>query len=135
MDKDSIVKKLRSMKVQFVTENIGTNPAKLPQFLAEFVGYHAILAEHHANLVREYGVLKSKVLEEEYARRDEINATVEKASERISATETEARISRRLGEIVKERDAMEILWKTNTQFINVMQSLRNAWSDEAKGIM
>jgi hypothetical protein len=131
---EDIVKKLRALKMDYITQNIAKNPAALPEHLGEFLGYATFLYEFYADKLESYEKLEAKVVKEEYAAFESHNANVESRSERMSVAEMQSRIDVRLAEEKGKKKRLEQLVKGNTLHINGCQSLMKNWGDEAKGV-
>ena len=132
---DDVINKLRALKLDYIEQNIGSDPAKLPQHFSEFLGYATLLYDHYAEYIKKYELAESKVVKEENAKRTEHNATPDLArGERMTVTEVEQAIDIRLGTMKAERKRLELSVKGATLHINGCQSLMKNWGDEAKGI-
>lgn len=130
-----VVNKLRALKLEYIQQHVGADPAKLPQHLAEFLGYATLLYDHYATALRQYRQTESKVMQEENAYRDEFNkAPGLKRGEKLTVDEKNDRIAIRLSDIRARRDYLEVEVKGATLHINGCQSLIKNWGDEAKGI-
>lgn len=131
---DDVIAKLRQLKLEYIQNSVGADPAKLPQHLGEFLGYATLLYDHYATALRNYRQSEAKVIKEESETREKLNANVEKRSERVTVSETENRITVRLSSLRARRDYLEVEVKGATLHINGCQSLMKNWGDEAKGI-
>lgn len=144
---DDVINKLRSLKLVYIQNSVGSDPVALPNHFSEFLGYATLLYDHYAEYIKQYEVKESVVVREENERRAEINsevakfnASLEKADLRnkkkseMGVTEVQQRIDVRLGELKGERKRLELAVKGATLHINGCQSLMKNWSDEAKGI-
>ena len=61
---DDVVDKLRALKLTYIEESIGADPSRLPQHLAEFLGYATLLYDHYATALRNYRQSEAKVTKE-----------------------------------------------------------------------
>lgn len=135
MKLEDAIQHLRKLKVSYVDNNIGNDPAMLPKHVAEFNGYASIFYEHYAEYIKKYEITEAKVIQEENHERMKVNATPGLArNEKVSMAEIEARIDVRLADLKAEKKRLEILAKGTTQHLNVCQSLMKNWGDEAKGV-
>lgn len=134
MNSADVIKKLQALKLEYVTNKLGSDPSRLNEHLGEFLGYATLLYDFYATALKSYREAEAKVLREEASVRDEHNANVEKPSERLTVTEMEQRISVRLSKLKSQRDFLEVEVKGATLHINGCQSLLKNWGDEAKGI-
>lgn len=134
MNEAEVIDKLRALKLEYIEQSIGSDPARLPQHFSEFLGYATLLYDHYATALRQYRTTESKVIREETKARDELNKSVDKPSERVTVTELEQRIAIRMSELKARRDYLEVEVKGATLHINGCQSLMKTWGDEAKGI-
>lgn len=134
MKLEDVIAHLRQLKLKYVQENIGNDPASLPAHVAEFNGYASIFYDHYAEYVKKYELTEAKVTQEESSARIAHNKEHTKRGDKISIAETEARIDVRLGDLKAEYERLKILAKGTTQHINVCQSLMKNWGDEAKGV-
>lgn len=131
---DDVIGQLRKFKIQYIQQNVGKNPAELPNHLAEFLGYATLLYDHYAEYIKSYEVKETAVTKEENQRRDENNAKTTKRDEKITISEVEQRLDIRLGNMKAEKKRLELAVKGATLHINGCQSLMKNWGDEAKGI-
>jgi hypothetical protein len=131
---DDVINHLRSLKLKYIRENVGSDPAQLPQHFSEFLGYATLLYDHYAEYIKAYEIKESQVIKDENEQRDKINSTAENRSDKITVTEVEQRINVRLGDLKGERKRLELAVKGATLHINGCQSLMKNWGDEAKGI-
>lgn len=131
---DDVINKLRQLKLDYIQNNVGSDPARLPQHFSEFLGYATLLYDHYAEYIKSYEVKESKVVKEENEQRLKINADAETRDDKVTVTEVEQRISVRLGSLKGERKRLELAVKGATLHINGCQSLMKNWGDEAKGI-
>lgn len=131
---DDVVNKLRQLKLVYIQNGVGADPAALPQHFQEFLGYATLLYDHYATALRHYRQAEAKVIREEYEAREEANKGVERPSDRMSITQMEQRVSIRLSDLRARRDFLEVEVKGATLHINGCQSLMKNWSDESKGI-
>lgn len=131
---DDVVNKLRALKLAYIQNQIGGDPAQLPNHFAEFLGYATLLYDHYATALKHYRQAEAKVMQEESKSRDELNAKATGRSDRLTVSEMEQRITVRLSNLRARRDYLEIEVKGSTLHINGCQSLMKNWGDEAKGI-
>lgn len=131
---DNVVKKLQELKLNYIHNKVGADPSALPNHFQEFLGYATLLYDHYATVLRQYREAEAKVIKEENDIRTTINEQAEKASDRLTVTEMEQRVSVRLAELRAQRDYLEIEVKGATLHINGCQSIMKTWGDEAKGI-
>jgi len=131
---DDVINHLRSLKLKYIQNNIGSDPVALPNHFSEFLGYATLLYDHYAEYIKAYEIRESQVVKEENEKRLELNAKAEERSDKVTVTEVEQRISVRLGSMKGERKRLELAVKGATLHINGCQSLMKNWSDEAKGV-
>ena len=131
---DDVINKLRLLKLQYIQNNIGSDPANLPNHFSEFLGYATLLYDHYAEYIKAYEIREAQVIKEENEQRLKINADADKRDDKVTITEVEQRITVRLGELKGERKRLELAVKGVTLHINGCQSLMKNWSDEAKGV-
>lgn len=132
---DDAINHLRQLKLNYIQQHIGSDPAALPTHFSEFLGYATLLYDHYAEYLKAYEIKEAKVIQEENARRSEFNANEDlRRDEKITITEVEQRIAVRLGEMKAERKRLELAVKGATLHINGCQSLMKNWGDEAKGV-
>ena len=131
---DDVINHLRALKLQYIQNNVGSDPVALPNHFSEFLGYATLLYDHYAEYIKSYEIKESEVIKEENEQRLTINSQAEERSDKITVTEVEQRISVRLGEMKGERKRLELAVKGATLHINGCQSLMKNWSDEAKGV-
>jgi hypothetical protein len=131
---DDVIAKLRALKLDYITNQIGGDPARLPLHFAEFLGYATLLYDHYATALRHYRETEAKVLQDESSLREKANADAENRSDRVTVAEMEQRVTVRLSDIRARRDYLEVEIKGATLHINGCQSLMKNWGDEAKGI-
>lgn len=134
MKRDDVIKKLQELDIQYVNDNIGSNPAALPNHFAEYLGYASILYDHYASYIKMYEVKESQVIAQENDARTQHNKGVDKRDEKMTVSEVQQRIDVRLGELKGERKRLELAVKGATLHINGCQSLMKNWSDEVKGL-
>lgn len=134
MKREDTIAKIRELKLRYVENAIGNDPAQLPAYVAEFNGYAAIFYEQYADYIQMYEEREAKVVQDENAARTEYNRDKVKRDDRMSVAEVEQRIDVRLGDLKAEKKRLEILAKGTTQHLNVCQSLMKNWGDEAKGV-
>lgn len=131
---DDVIKKLRALKLQYIQNAIGADPAQLPQHFAEFLGYATLLYDHYATALRQYRQTEAKVIVEENKARDEHNKGVEKRGDKMTVDEKNDRIALRISEFKARKEYLEQEVKGATLHINGCQSLMKNWGDEAKGV-
>ena len=131
---DDVMNHLRSLKLKYIQNNIGSDPAALPNHFSEFLGYATLLYDHYAEYIKAYEIREAAVTKEENEQRTTLNEGAEKPSEKITVTEVQQRIDIRLGEMKGERKRLELAVKGATLHINGCQSLMKNWGDEAKGV-
>lgn len=131
---EDVVNKLRALKIDYIENNIGADPARLNNHLGEFLGYATLLYDHYATVLRKYRKTEADVIREESKAREEHNAASKERGGKITVTEVEQRVSVRLSDIKALRDYLELEVKGATLHINGCQSLLKNWGDEAKGI-
>lgn len=131
---EDVVAKLRQLKMEYISNKIGADPAQLPKHLAEFLGYATFLYDHWGNIVRQYASRKAEVIKEESERRSAVNEGAENRGDRVTVTEMEQRITVRMADLQARRDYLEIEVKGATLHINGIQTLLKTWGDEAKGV-
>lgn len=131
---DDVVNKIRQLKLDYIQNNVGSDPAKLPEHFSEFLGYATLLYDHFASALKAYREAESRVIKEESRHRDDFNANVKTRSDKRTVTEMEQRITIRLSDLKARRDYLEVEVKGATLHINGCQSLMKNWGDEAKGI-
>ena len=131
---DDVISKLRQLKLDYIQNKIGSDPARLPQHFSEFLGYATLLYDHYAEYIKSYEIREAEVVKEENEQRLKINEKVKERSDKVTVTEVEQRIGVRLGSLKGERKRLELAVKGATLHINGCQSLMKNWGDEAKGI-
>ena len=131
---DDVINKLRLLKLNYIKNNIGSDPANLPNHFSEFLGYSTLLYDHYAEYIKAYEIRESTVVREENEQRVQINLNVTERIDKVTVTEVEQRITVRLGELKGERKRLELAVKGATLHINGCQSLMKNWQDEAKGL-
>lgn len=131
---DSVVDKLRQLKLNYIQNNIGADPAQLPQHFSEFLGYATLLYDHYATALKQYRQAEAEIIKEESTNRDRSNKEAEHRDDKITVTEMEQRITVRLSSLRARRDYLEVEVKGATLHINGCQSLMKNWGDEAKGV-
>ena len=52
MKTDDVIKKLRQLKLGYISDNIGSDPGRLPEHLSQFMGYATLLYDYYAEIVR-----------------------------------------------------------------------------------
>jgi len=62
---DDVITKIRELKLNYIQNNVGSDPAQLPNHFAEFLGYATLLYDHYATALRSYRQAEAKVLKEE----------------------------------------------------------------------
>jgi hypothetical protein len=131
---DDVISKLRQLKLQYIQNNVGSDPARLPAHLSEFLGYATLLYDHYAEYIKAYEIREAQVVKEENDQRLAINEKAETRDDKVTVTEVEQRISVRLGDMKGERKRLELAVKGATLHINGCQSLIRNWDSEAKGV-
>lgn len=131
---DDVIDRLRALKLDYIQNSIGADPARLPQHFSEFLGYATLLYDHYAMALRQYRQAEAKVIKEEHKSRAEHNEKAVKREDKVTVTELEQRVSIRLSDLKARRDYLEVEVKGATLHINGCQSLMKNWGDEAKGI-
>ena len=130
---DDVIAKLRQLKLDYIQNKVGADPARLPEHFAEFLGYATLLYDHYATALRQYRQKEAEVIKDEHDSREQHNKTAERG-ERVTVTEVEQRVSIRLSNLKARRDYLEVEVKGATLHINGCQSLMKNWGDEAKGV-
>ncbi|MCA9333847.1 hypothetical protein KC963_02265 [Candidatus Saccharibacteria bacterium] len=130
---DDVVNKLRALKLSYIQNKVGADPAKLPEHFSEFLGYATLLYDHYATALRQYRKREAEVIREEHEAREKHNATAERG-DKVTVTEVEQRVTFRLSTLKARRDFLEVEVKGATLHINGCQSLMKTWGDEAKGV-
>ena len=131
---DDVVDKLRQLKLDYIKNQVGSDPAQLPQHFSEFLGYATLLYDHYATVLRQYRKQEAKVMQEESKNKDTVNMSAEGRADRMTVSEMQNRIEVRLSDIRSKRDFLHEEVKGATLHINGCQSLMKNWSDESKGI-
>ena len=131
---DNVVKKLQDLKIKYIENHVGADPAQLPNHFQEFLGYATLLYDHYATALRNYRQAEAKVTQEENDARVKHNKTTDRRDEKMTMGEMENRITVRLSKLRAQRDYLEVEVKGATLHINGCQSLMKNWGDEAKGI-
>lgn len=131
---DDVINHLRELKLKYIQNKVGSDPAALPLHFSEFLGYATLLYDHYAEYIKAYEIRESQVVKEENERRLDMNLKAEERSDKVTVTEVEQRISVRLGDMKGEKKRLELAVKGATLHINGCQSLMKNWGDEAKGI-
>lgn len=134
MTQDDVIKKVRGLKIDYISQGIGSNPAALPQHLAEFLGYATLLYDFQGDKTRTYKEQEAKVIQEETAAKTLANANAHTKEDRVTVAELEQRIAVRLSNLSADLKRIELITKGATLHINGCQSLIKSWGDEAKGI-
>lgn len=134
MQQEDVVAHLRVLKLQYIQNNTGKDPAQLPNHLAEFLGYATFLYDFYADKLASYETLEAKVVKEESAQMKEHNAQAEDRNERMTVAEMQHRIDVRLADEKGKKKRLEQLVRGATLHINGCQSLMKNWGDEAKGL-
>lgn len=134
MKTEDVIKELRRQKLYYINNNIGSDPAKLPEHLANFNGYATLLYDYYAEIVKKLELKEAKIIKEEDEQQTEVNKTAQKREERITDTKVEQRVSVRISNLKAEKKYLEVLVKGATLHVNVCQSLIKNWGDEAKGM-
>lgn len=131
---DDVISKLRALKLDYIQNQIGADPARLPQHFAEFLGYATLLYDHYATALQQYRKKEAEVIKEEHDAREQHNKTAEKRDDRVTVAETDNRVTVRLSNLRARRDYLEVEVRGATLHINGCQSLMKNWGDEAKGV-
>lgn len=131
---DDVIAKLRQLKLDYIQNQVGADPAKLPLHFSEFLGYATLLYDHYATALKQYREKEAEVIKEEAETREKHNANAEKRGDRVTVSETEQRVTVRLSTLRARRDYLEVEVKGATLHINGCQSLMKNWGDEAKGV-
>lgn len=131
---DDVISKLRALKLDYITNSVGADPARLPQHFSEFLGYATLLYDHYATALRQYRQTEAKVIQDEATTREKLNAEAEGRAQRVTVAEMEQRVTVRLSDLRARRDYLEVEVKGATLHINGCQSLMKNWGDEAKGV-
>lgn len=134
MKTDDVIKKLRQLKLGYISDNIGSDPGRLPEHLSQFMGYATLLYDYYAEIVKKYELKEAEVIKEENEQQAEVNKTAEKREDRITDTKIDQRVSVRVSNLKAEKKYLEVLVKGATLHVNVCQSLIKNWGDEAKGM-
>lgn len=135
MKTDIVVSKLRELKLKYTEDKLWQDPAHLPNYLAEFLGYATILYSHYAEFIVSYRKKEGTVLVDENDEMRSINKDAVKREDRRTADEKNDRITIRMANLKGEREKLEAEVKSATLHINGIQSLMKRFSDEAKGGM
>lgn len=131
---DDVIAKLRALKLDYITNKVGADPAQLPQHFSEFLGYATLLYDHYATALRQYRQTEAKVIQDEASTREKLNEAAEGRAQRVTVAEMEQRVTVRLSDLRARRDYLEVEVKGATLHINGCQSLMKNWGDEAKGV-
>lgn len=132
--KEEVIKHLRKMLLDYNNQKMWNVPALVPEHMAEFDGYTALLESILAETTSNYEKLEAQVQKAELEAMNDINKQAEKREERQTQAETELRIGIRLADAKAERKRLEILAKSCRNHVTVVQSLTRRHSDEAKGV-
>lgn len=135
MKADDVIAELRKRYVQYAENKIGLNPAALPEYLADFLGYSNLLYSHYAEFMVQYRAAEAQVVSSEVDDRAMINKKTKVREDKRTAAETENRITIRMSELKGNRERLEAEVKSATIHINTIQSLMRRYSDEAKGTL
>lgn len=131
---DDVINKLRELKLLYIKNKVGSDPAALPNYFSEFLGYATLLYDHYAEYIKAYEIKEAKVIKEENDHRTSVNAEATTREDKMTVGEVQNRIDVRLGDLKGERKRLEFAVKGATLHINGCQSLMKNWSDEAKGV-
>ena len=131
---DDVINHLRALKLSYIRNKIGSDPAQLPNHLGEFLGYATLLYDHYSEYIKKYELAETKIVQEENEQRLKLNAHAEHRDEKVTVTEVQQRIDVRIGNMKAEKKRLEMAVKGATIHINGCQSLMKNWNDEAKGI-
>jgi hypothetical protein len=134
MTTDDVIDKLRALKLTYIQDNVGANPALLPNYFQEFLGYGTLLYDYYAEVVSRFELREAEVYKEENTRRLEVNKVATKSNEKMSATELDQRVGIRIAALKAERKRLEQIVRGTTIHINGCQSLMKNYGDESKGI-
>lgn len=134
MKQEDVILKLRALKVAYISNSIGKNPALMNDHLGEFLGYATFLYDFYADALRKYERAEARVTQEEQEAMEKVNATATKREERMTQAELDKRIDIRMSELKANKKRLEQLVKGATLHINGCQSLLKTWGDEAKGV-
>lgn len=134
MNREETLKKIRLLDLEYVSQGVGHDPARLPHHLADYIGYASILYDHYSEFIKSYTTMEGKVTAEENDDRTQQNIKATTRDEKVSMAEVEQRIDVRLSELKGERKRLEIAVKGATLHINGCQTLMKTWGDEAKGL-
>lgn len=131
---NDVINHLRELKLKYIQNNVGSDPAQLPHHFAEFMGYATLLYDHYAEFIKAYEIKEAEVIKEENEQRATVNANAEAKSDKVTVTEVQQRIDVRIGELKGEKKRLELAVKGATLHINGCQSLMKNWDSEAKGV-
>ena len=131
---DSVISKLRALKMTYITEGVGKNPAELPNHFAEFLGWATFLYDFYADQIQRFEKLEARVMAEENEAMNQHNAGKEKRGDKMTIAEMQQRIDVRLADEKAKKKRLEQAVKGATLHINGCQSLMKNWGDEAKGV-
>ena len=134
MTESQVIDKLRELKLAYIQQGLGKNPAALPEHLAEFLGYATFIYDFYADFLERLEAKEAEVTQAEMDKMAEVNAIATKREERMTATEMEKRIDTRLAELKGHKKRLEQITKGATMHVNGCQSLMKQWGDEAKGV-
>ena len=135
MKLEEVIKKLEQMNVLYIQERIWEDPAKLPDFMAEFAAYLGILISNYGDFMELYRKKVAKVLTEEQDHATVLNESVDKPSERRSQAEIDRRVDIRISNLKGMREKFEAKVEAGKGLVSTMQSKRRAFSDEAKNLL
>lgn len=134
MELDTVIDKLRLLKLAYIQQSIAKNPAVLPEHLGEFLGYATFLYEFYGDKLESYERLEAKVVSEEHAAMVEHNSQHTVRADKMTIDEMNKRIDIRLAAEKGKKKRLEQLVKGNTLHINGCQSIIKNLNDEAKGM-
>lgn len=133
MKLQEVLNKLQTMNEQYIADRIWEDPSRLPDFMAEFAAYQAILISNYGDFMELYRQKVAKVLTEEQDEATLFNENVDKPSEKRSQTEVERRVNIRISNLKGMREKFEAKVDAGKLLVSTMQSKRRAMSDEASG--
>jgi len=135
MKLQEVLNKLEKMNVLYINDRIWEDPSRLPDFMAEFAAYGAILISNYGDFMELYRQKVAKILTEEQDAATLFNENLEKPSDKRSQTEVERRVSIRISNLKGMREKFEAKVEASKLLVSTMQSKRRAMSDEAKNLL
>jgi len=137
MTTETIVNKLRELKLLYIQQHLGSNPALLNEHLAEFLGYATIMFDFYGDTLAQLERMEAKVTKEEEDYRVKANKLAVEAGEKPTVTQAEVdkRIAIRLAELSANKKRLEQIVKGATLHINGIQSILKRAGDESKGLL